>query len=268
MSIKQQMEDARYLIQTKRYDEARVILEQIQHPIAEKWLQKINTMTGSKPKPKKKKKKETLPWLQGMEDLSQVQNSDTTSFAEDNAIFEKVKQAKQKDKSHSRLWDDKVSVEQEASPIPGAFIGGLVGAILGAVVWAGSVIGFLLWANDFFGVQGSAFTMFATVGGIVVGAFTGVTARLFSGRGSFYGGLLVAIWAILGVISSKIAIVVLILNIDLGLSSSGGGDEMLNNFISNMNHPILIDPINDGIAIAMGALFAWAIASSLGGVLE
>jgi len=273
MSIKQKMEDARYLIQTKRYDEARVILQGIKHPIAEKWLQKINTMSGSDPapKPKKRKKKKsesTLPWLQGMEDLSQAQGSDTLSFAEDNAIFEKVKEAKAKDKTHSNLWQDKTSTEDEGSPIPGMFMGGVLGAVVGAAVWTGAVIGLLLWMNDFFGVEGSAFTMFATMGGVVIGAFVGVTARLFSGRGSFYGGLLVALWAVLGVVASKIATVILLVNVDMGITSTEQGSAALGGFLANMNNPLLINPINDGIAVATGALVAWAIASSLGGVLE
>jgi dolichol kinase len=47
--IKQQMLEARQLIANKRYDEARAILVQVDHPTAEKWLTKLNYVAPVQP---------------------------------------------------------------------------------------------------------------------------------------------------------------------------------------------------------------------------
>ncbi|GEM_PF-6565860 len=46
MSTKQQMLQAKYFIQQKQYVEAQQILQTIDHPIAEKWLRKVNHLIG------------------------------------------------------------------------------------------------------------------------------------------------------------------------------------------------------------------------------
>jgi hypothetical protein len=48
MNIKGQMLIAKNLIQQKRYDEAHAILKTIQHPMAEKWLAKLEQIHPEK----------------------------------------------------------------------------------------------------------------------------------------------------------------------------------------------------------------------------
>ena len=48
-TIREQMLKARDLIQAKRYNEARVILEKIDHPKAKEWLAKIRQIQKSQP---------------------------------------------------------------------------------------------------------------------------------------------------------------------------------------------------------------------------
>lgn len=55
MSTKAKFDAAKQLIQEKKYDQARAILETIDHPPAAKWLAKLDTITP-KPKPKPKRK--------------------------------------------------------------------------------------------------------------------------------------------------------------------------------------------------------------------
>ncbi|GEM_PF-3756843 len=49
MTTKEQLSKAKKLIQNKRYDEARQILQSIDHPIAEKWLAKLDNISPSSP---------------------------------------------------------------------------------------------------------------------------------------------------------------------------------------------------------------------------
>jgi len=53
VSLKEQMLKARSLIQAKRYDEARDILQGINHPKAKEWLAKIGGKTSAVSKPQK-----------------------------------------------------------------------------------------------------------------------------------------------------------------------------------------------------------------------
>ena len=57
MSTKEQLNHARMLIKAKKYDEARSILVNIEHPIAEQWLAKLDTIapTVNRSKPKSTK---------------------------------------------------------------------------------------------------------------------------------------------------------------------------------------------------------------------
>jgi len=60
MDIKDQMLVAKSLIQQKRYDEARAILNTIQHPTAQKWLAKLEQIH---PEKKIEKPKRNRVWL-------------------------------------------------------------------------------------------------------------------------------------------------------------------------------------------------------------
>lgn len=47
MSIAEQMQKAKTLIQQKRYEDARAILITVDHPTAEMWLNRLNSITNS-----------------------------------------------------------------------------------------------------------------------------------------------------------------------------------------------------------------------------
>jgi|GEM_PF-4531008 len=264
-SVKQQLEDARYLIKTKRYDEARSMLAKIKHPIAEKWLQKLEAQSGTKSKKRKRKaKKETPSWLQGLEDLSQAEASPLLSDGS-SKLFEQVENPNRRDMTDSKRWQGKGKEPKEFAIVPRSILGGLIGAIVGTGVWTGAIVFIMLSFSEMFGMDAATFTAFSVFGGFVVGGLTGMVGRLLSGRGSFYGGLVNAIWAAIGYYGSKtIAIVIL-------LSSQAGSqlDTATLSFISgSANNPFAINIVTDGLPIVISAAIAWAIASSLGGVLE
>ena len=113
MSVKEQMTEARDLIKAKRYDEARAILETVDHPLAEQWLDKINVAAPSGAEPKK----DTPDWLGDMQ-------ADTSSPLLGG--------------KNPRLDDDVVSAVRatSASRLLPSIIGAVIGAAIGSAVWA------------------------------------------------------------------------------------------------------------------------------------
>lgn len=266
-SVKQQLEDARYLIKTKRYDEARTMLEGIHHPIAEKWLGKLETKSTDKKK-KKKAKKEAPSWLQGMEDLSQAEASPTLTDGP-SKIWEQIENPNKKDRTNSQLWEDKGKEKPEVTVLPRSILGGLIGALLGTAVWTGAIIATMVSFNEFFQLDTATFTTFSVFGGTLIGLFTGMVARMLSGRGSFYGGVINAGFAAVGFYGSKVVSLTVLLTADLGLQPGSDVDmSVLSHLLGSAANPFLLNPVTDGVPLVVAVLMAWAVASSLGGVLE
>ena len=59
---KASLERARDLIKAKRYDEARAILQPLDHPLAEQWLHKLDAVA-----PQSAPQGEVADWLQSMD---------------------------------------------------------------------------------------------------------------------------------------------------------------------------------------------------------
>lgn len=109
---KEQMEAARELIKAKRYNEARGILRNVDHPLAQEWLAKIDQLDP----PRSSHPLEQSPGVAPVESqqgfLSEVDSS-------------------------SLIQPD---TRSSGVALPLAVIGGIVGMMIGAAIWAGVAI--------------------------------------------------------------------------------------------------------------------------------
>ena len=107
--ISEKMREARDLIKAKRYSEARAILVMVDDPKAQQWLDHLDRITP----PAKSRQEEQPSWAQSLrDDLEAGQGSST------------------------------IQPDQEAAALTYimAAIGGLVGAVVGGIIWAAIAI--------------------------------------------------------------------------------------------------------------------------------
>lgn len=184
-TVRDQMFEARNLIQSKRYAEARSLLVTIDHPKAYEWLRKLDDVEarersmGTQAVHSRQQAAETLetrnPYAQ--QPVHDPIHDYSASSYEREALLTAQPEAKRTNLLH----------------IIGALIGGLLGALIGGAVWA-AVAYFTEYEIGYIA--------------ILIGALTGILAVLFSGGRRGIGIQIVAILtALLGIVVGKYAAV-------------------------------------------------------------
>ena len=249
------MLDAKEFIRLKKYDQAREILVQVNHPIADKWLAKLDQVS---PVDNGFSSGNAVVWV------SDTPKSDPRNgfFYQDNMVSDPVadsptpaKTRRSKQLTYQQQLD-RIKIEKERSPevatMLGA-IGALIGSIISGVIWAG--------ITHTTGME----IGYAAIG---IGMITGGAAVTFAGRQGFSLGIVASFASILGILIGKLGIFYLFLRDSIFVDMSPFDAFVIEQFIeavkgtSQLIPDVLFGPFDLlWIVLAVGA--AWRLSSGL-----
>jgi len=252
MPKREMMQQASQLIKQKRYDEARRILKAVDHPKAKEWLARLDSIAPDM-------NETALPdYMIGAE---AEHKSSTTDYSIETAFEAKHKRKQKQREKHASIWKSAQQEDRRSEAV--IFAMGASGALVGALAGAG------VWTIGLY-YSGFAFMPLVPVfGGALIGGVAGICTLFLARRETFYGGLSAAVLTVVGYLVSNYMLTYLLMRAELGWRESPLSSNTINTLMIHwQTNQILRFDVFDWLALLVGALVAWRIASSMGSLVE